>query len=121
VSTGLVPSRGLLSAGADWREPGVDRPAWATDDVDLDRPSIARVYDYFLGGSHHNPIADFPVQASSSLALLFATGPVTLSSVSRKVVFGRLEQQSLQLVNRPAPFRIFNHYFNLVQAIQVRL
>jgi hypothetical protein len=24
-----------------------------TDDVDLDRPSIARVYDFFLGGSHN--------------------------------------------------------------------
>jgi hypothetical protein len=31
----------------------VDRPSWVTDDVDLDRPSIARVYDYFLGGSHN--------------------------------------------------------------------
>jgi hypothetical protein len=26
---------------------------WAPDDVDLSRPSVARVYDYFLGGSHH--------------------------------------------------------------------
>ena len=32
---------------------GVERPSWATDDVDLSRPSVARVYDYFLGGSHH--------------------------------------------------------------------
>jgi len=31
----------------------VDRPAWVTDDVDLDRPSVARVYDFFLGGSHN--------------------------------------------------------------------
>jgi hypothetical protein len=31
----------------------VDRPAWAPDDVDLDRPSVARVYDFFLGGSHN--------------------------------------------------------------------
>ena len=31
----------------------MDRPPWVTDDIDLDRPSIARVYDYFLGGSHH--------------------------------------------------------------------
>jgi hypothetical protein len=31
----------------------VDRPSWATEDVDLSRPSVARVYDYFLGGSHH--------------------------------------------------------------------
>jgi hypothetical protein len=31
----------------------VERPAWATEDIDLDRPSIARVYDFFLGGSHN--------------------------------------------------------------------
>jgi hypothetical protein len=31
----------------------LDRPAWATEDIDLDRPSIARVYDFFLGGSHN--------------------------------------------------------------------
>jgi S-adenosyl methyltransferase len=31
----------------------VDRPGWAPDDVDLTRPSVARVYDYYLGGSHN--------------------------------------------------------------------
>lgn len=31
----------------------MERPSWATEDVDLDRPSVARVYDYFLGGSHN--------------------------------------------------------------------
>jgi SAM-dependent methyltransferase len=31
----------------------VDRPSWAPADVDLDRPSVARVYDYYLGGSHN--------------------------------------------------------------------
>jgi hypothetical protein len=31
----------------------VDRPSWAPDEVDLDRPSVARVYDYYLGGSHN--------------------------------------------------------------------
>jgi len=31
----------------------MDRPSWAPDDVDLGRPSVARVYDYFLGGSHN--------------------------------------------------------------------
>ncbi|GLZ51136.1 hypothetical protein Acsp07_07530 [Actinomycetospora sp. NBRC 106378] len=32
---------------------GVTRPAWAPRAVDLDRPSAARVYDYYLGGSHN--------------------------------------------------------------------
>jgi hypothetical protein len=29
------------------------RPSWAPDAVDLDNPSGARVYDYYLGGSHN--------------------------------------------------------------------
>jgi O-methyltransferase involved in polyketide biosynthesis len=31
----------------------MDRPSWAPDDIDTDRPSGARVYDYFLGGAHN--------------------------------------------------------------------
>ncbi|MEU4570260.1 SAM-dependent methyltransferase [Micromonospora sp. NPDC023956] len=31
----------------------MDRPNWAPEGVDLNQPSIARVYDYFLGGSHN--------------------------------------------------------------------
>lgn len=29
------------------------RPAWAPDDIDIERPSAARMYDYYLGGSHN--------------------------------------------------------------------
>ena len=28
-------------------------PSWATDDIPLDRPNAARMYDYFLGGYHN--------------------------------------------------------------------
>jgi len=39
------------------REEGPDmsetRPEWAPASIDLDRPSSARVWDYFLGGSHN--------------------------------------------------------------------
>jgi hypothetical protein len=31
------------------------RPSWAPAEVDLDRPSAARVYDYYLGGFHNFP------------------------------------------------------------------
>ncbi|WP_309109775.1 SAM-dependent methyltransferase [Saccharothrix sp.] len=31
----------------------VERPNWAPVDIDLGRPSIARVYDYWLGGAHN--------------------------------------------------------------------
>lgn len=30
-----------------------ERPGWIPDEVDLERPSAARVYDYYLGGSHN--------------------------------------------------------------------
>jgi S-adenosyl methyltransferase len=31
----------------------MERPSWAPTDVDLTVPSVARVYDYYLGGSHN--------------------------------------------------------------------
>jgi S-adenosyl methyltransferase len=31
----------------------MERPSWASDDVDIEHPSVARVYDYYLGGSHN--------------------------------------------------------------------
>ncbi|MDQ4011356.1 MAG: SAM-dependent methyltransferase [Actinomycetota bacterium] len=31
----------------------MDRPSWASVDVDLEHASVARVYDYYLGGSHN--------------------------------------------------------------------
>jgi S-adenosyl methyltransferase len=31
----------------------MQRPAWAPQGIDLDRPSAARMYDYYLGGSHN--------------------------------------------------------------------
>jgi hypothetical protein len=31
----------------------MQRPDWAPDSIDVERPSVARMYDYFLGGSHN--------------------------------------------------------------------
>jgi S-adenosyl methyltransferase len=31
------------------------RPVWAPDEIDIERPSAARMYDYYLGGSHNFP------------------------------------------------------------------
>lgn len=31
----------------------VERPSWAPSEVDITRPSVARVYDFYLGGSHN--------------------------------------------------------------------
>ncbi|MFD5946476.1 SAM-dependent methyltransferase [Streptomyces collinus] len=32
-----------------------ERPAWAPPEVDIDTPSIARVYDHWIGGTHNFP------------------------------------------------------------------
>ena len=29
------------------------RPTWAPDEIDIERPAAARMYDYYLGGSHN--------------------------------------------------------------------
>src|SRR4051794_2379561 len=31
----------------------MQRPPWAPREIDLNRPSAARMYDYYLGGSHN--------------------------------------------------------------------
>jgi SAM-dependent methyltransferase len=31
----------------------VTRPSWVTDEIDLNRPSASRVYDFYLGGFHN--------------------------------------------------------------------
>jgi S-adenosyl methyltransferase len=30
-----------------------ERPSWAPQDIDVDRPNAARIYDYFLGGAYN--------------------------------------------------------------------
>jgi SAM-dependent methyltransferase len=39
--------------GPDLREGVVERPSWAPPGIDIDQPSIARIYDYMLGGFHN--------------------------------------------------------------------
>lgn len=43
----------VANINTDDAESGDPRPDWATDDMPFDKPSAARMYDYYLGG-HHN-------------------------------------------------------------------
>jgi hypothetical protein len=63
-------------------EARMERPDWVPEDVDIERPTIARIYDYLLGGSHnfaadrelaHQMIAvkpDLALQAQANRAFL---------------------------------------------------
>jgi hypothetical protein len=45
---------GGVTVGRDRTTVGrVERPAWASEDIDVTRPNVARMYDAFLGGSHN--------------------------------------------------------------------
>jgi SAM-dependent methyltransferase len=60
----------------------MERPDWAPEDVDMERPSAARLYDYALGGSHNfavdralfrqlvETVPDLVAQAHASRAFL---------------------------------------------------
>ena len=38
---------------ADALETSMERPAWAPQGIDISVPSVSRIYDYYLGGSHN--------------------------------------------------------------------
>jgi hypothetical protein len=55
----------------------MQRPSWASADIDVTRPSPARIYDYFLGGVHNLPVdrlvADQALAASPEIPLAART------------------------------------------------
>jgi SAM-dependent methyltransferase len=50
----------------------MDRPPWAPPSIDIEQPSAARMYDYYLGGSHNfatdRKLADALVTANPDIA-----------------------------------------------------
>lgn len=60
----------------------MERPGWVSSELDVDRPNAARIYDYFLGGSHNlaadrevarqiiAAVADVPLIAQANRAFL---------------------------------------------------
>jgi len=60
------------------------RPEWAPEGMDLSRPSVARVYDYYLGGYHN-----FPADRELAEAVI-ATYPLTRAAAkSIRAFLGR--------------------------------
>ena len=62
----------------------MERPGWAPEDVDLDRPSIARVYDYYLGGTHN-----FAADRAFADAILAATPDVRTAALGNRAFLRR--------------------------------
>jgi SAM-dependent methyltransferase len=63
----------------------VERPEWAPSGVDMDRPSAARVYDYFLGGSHN-----FAVDREVAKAIAGMTPDIGATMRANRAFLGRV-------------------------------
>ena len=78
---------------------GNDLPDWAPGSVDIDEPSIARIYDYLLGGYHNfeidRQLADMSLQIYPDMALASQVSRAFL----RRVVNYLLDQGITQFVD----------------------
>ena len=74
----------------------VERPTWAPGEVDLDRPSAARVYDYYLGGYHNLAVdrefAEQAMMAMPELPLIMRTNRAFLRRSVRFLVGAGVRQ-----------------------------
>ena len=74
----------------------VDRPPWAPAEVDLDHPSVARVYDFYLGGSHNfesdRTFAQKVIDANPDATALVRDNRAFLSRVVRYLCDAGIDQ-----------------------------
>ncbi|MEH1127547.1 SAM-dependent methyltransferase [Micromonospora sp. CPCC 206061] len=60
------------------------RPDWAPESIDIERPSVARMYDYYLGGSHN-----FAVDRAAAQALIAAIPEAPLMAQANRAFLRR--------------------------------
>lgn len=68
----------------------MERPNWVSQDIDLERPSVARVYDYLLGGAHNfavdRAVADHALEAMPSVRQVARTNRALLRRMVRHLL-----------------------------------
>ena len=67
-----------------------ERPKWVPGDIDLERPSVARVYDYWLGGAHNfaadRAVANQTLEAMPELRGVILTNRALLRRMVRHLL-----------------------------------
>lgn len=63
------------------------RPDWAPETIDIERPSVARMYDYYLGGSHN-----FAADRSAAQAMISAVPEAPLMAQANRAFLRRAVQ-----------------------------
>lgn len=62
----------------------MQRPEWAPESIDIERPSVARMYDYYLGGSHN-----FAVDRAAAQAMIAAIPEAPLMAQANRAFMRR--------------------------------
>ncbi|SCE89677.1 S-adenosyl methyltransferase [Micromonospora viridifaciens] len=65
----------------------MQRPDWAPDTIDIERPSVARMYDYYLGGSHN-----FAADRATAQAMVAAVPEAPLMAQANRAFLRRAVQ-----------------------------
>ncbi|MDG4765172.1 SAM-dependent methyltransferase [Solwaraspora sp. WMMD406] len=65
----------------------MDRPNWAPESIDVERPSVARMYDYYLGGSHN-----FAADRAAAQAMIAAVPDAPLMAQANRAFLRRAVQ-----------------------------
>ncbi|GIJ77849.1 S-adenosyl methyltransferase [Micromonospora phaseoli] len=65
----------------------LQRPDWAPETIDVERPSVARMYDYYLGGSHN-----FAVDRAAARAMVAAVPQAPLMAQANRAFLRRAVQ-----------------------------
>jgi len=65
----------------------MQRPDWAPDTIDIERPSVARMYDYYLGGSHN-----FAADRATARAMVDAVPEAPLMAQANRAFLRRAVQ-----------------------------
>ncbi|MEV0730036.1 SAM-dependent methyltransferase [Polymorphospora sp. NPDC050346] len=63
----------------------MERPDWAPEGIDIERPSVARMYDYYLGGSHN-----FAVDRAAAQAMIAAVPEAPLMAHANRAFLRRV-------------------------------
>jgi SAM-dependent methyltransferase len=62
----------------------MERPQWAPQTIDIERPSVARMYDYYLGGSHN-----FAVDRAAAQQMIAAVPEAPLMAQANRAFLRR--------------------------------
>ncbi|TDC64799.1 hypothetical protein E1258_07355 [Micromonospora sp. KC207] len=65
----------------------MQRPDWAPETIDIERPSVARMYDYYLGGSHN-----FAADRAAARAMVDAVPEAPLMAQANRAFLRRAVQ-----------------------------